>query len=114
ETLIGSIEQTLNFSSTQELGPQQIRLLAAPDQFAVFAHSQTRLAQKTDRTIEEEASLFLLSALLQQTTSLSQSLDLQQTLQTSYNRLVSQQLAGGGWARWPEMGSEAFLSAYVL
>jgi Large extracellular alpha-helical protein len=114
ETLIGPIEQTLNFSSTQELGPQQIRLLAAPDQFAVFAHSQTRLAQKTDRTIEEEASLFLLSALLQQTTSLSQSLDLQQTLQTSYNRLVSQQLAGGGWARWPEMGSEAFLSAYVL
>jgi uncharacterized protein YfaS (alpha-2-macroglobulin family) len=114
QTLSGTVEQTLQFSSTHELGPQQIRIAFAANQLALFAQSQSQLAQHSNRTIEEEASLFVLSALLQQTTSLSQSIELQETLQSSYNRLISQQLAGGGWSRWPEQPSESYLSAYVL
>lgn len=91
-----------------------LELAVAPNVRAAVVRSALVLVNLPVRSVEQEASLLLLSAALAQDTNSNDAPIWRAQITRSLSQLTGAQASSGGWGQWPGDPPSPFLTGYVL
>lgn len=92
----------------------KLELAIAPDIRAAVAAGATALADRPSRSVEQEASLLLLSAILAEDAPRDEQPVWEAHARSALAALQAAQHSSGGWGWWPGGPAHPFMTGYVL
>ncbi|MCU0491977.1 MAG: Ig-like domain-containing protein, partial [Chloroflexaceae bacterium] len=109
------LSRTVAISNAQALGGSpSLELAVAPNSRAAVIHSARVLMNRPQRSVEEEASLLLLSTALARSATAEEEGPWRVMVLAANARLDAMQNLDGGWGWWAGSPSHPFVTGYVL